>query len=236
MLDFKNGLILLVDKEPGWTSFDIVAKIRSTLRRKFKDTVKHIKVGHAGTLDPFATGLLIILIGKKTKNQEGLMKLDKKYIATLKLGATSTTGDPEGIIKKTTSFIPKPITIGDIETVLEGFLGETFQTPPAHSAIKINGKRAYMLARAGKEFKLKPRKITIYDIKILDYKWPLLKIETSVSSGTYIRKLAEDTGKSLGCGAYLTGLRRTKIGEYDISDSKKINIVLKDVLNKNLLK
>ncbi len=218
--------IILIDKPAGWTSFDVVAKIRGILS---KNEGKKVKVGHSGTLDPFATGLLIILCGDATKNQDSFMKLNKEYEATLKLGFISNTGDPEGEItpfchseqseesKKILRF-----TQDDIEKVLKKFIGEIKQTPPAFSAIKINGERAYKLARQGKEVKIEPRIIKIYDIKIINYKYPELKIKVKCSSGTYIRTLAEDIGKDLECGAYLTGLRRTKIGEYDINKAKNI--------------
>lgn len=209
--------ILLIDKPADWTSFDVVAKIRSIYSER---EGKKVKVGHAGTLDPFATGLLIILVGEATKKQINFMKLDKEYLATLKLGYVSTSGDPEGEIKKKEG--GKEITKEEIEKVLPSFTGEITQTPPAFSAIKINGKRAYELARKGKKVKLKPRKVKIDTIEITDYSWPVLKLKVACSSGTYIRSLAGDIGKKLGCGAYLTGLTRTKIGEYSLDNAQKI--------------
>lgn len=230
-IDNSSNKIILVDKPSGWTSFDVVAKIRSKFRaEKFG---QKIKVGHAGTLDPFATGLLIVLVGDATKQQDKFMKLDKEYEATLKLGYTSTTGDPEGTI------IPFVISTeaegpcgsqkfkqDDIGKVLEQFIGEMSQTPPAYSAIKINGQRAYKLARAGKEVKIEPRQITINELSIISYQFPILKISVGCSSGTYIRTLAEDIGKKLGCGAYLTELRRTKVGKYSIEDAQNETEVL----------
>ncbi len=213
--------ILFIDKPAGWTSFDVVAKIRGILQKK---EGQKVKVGHAGTLDPFATGLLIVLVGDATKEQDKFMKLDKEYVATLKLGCTSTTGDPEGEIKEFQILNSKIPNKSQIENILkEKFIGKIEQTPPAFSAIKVNGQRAYALARRGEKVDLEPRQIIIYDIKIEDYNWPELKITVHCSSGTYIRTLAEDLGKELKVGAYLTVLKRTKIGKYSLSKAKKIS-------------
>jgi tRNA pseudouridine55 synthase len=212
--------ILLIDKPKDWTSFDVVAKIRGVYTKK---EGKKVKVGHAGTLDPFATGLLIVLLGQATKDQDSYMKQDKEYEATLRLGKTSTTGDPEGEIKEVSELVPD---IKDIERVLSEFVGEISQTPPAFSAIKVDGKRAYKLAREGKEVKIEPRKVTIYSIELLSYEYPNLKILVKCSSGTYIRTLGEDIGGSLKCGAYLTDLRRTAIGEYKVSDARPIDFFI----------
>ena len=225
--------ILLINKPTGWTSFDVVAKVRSTLNSTEQTTAnkqspsvqipkKKTKVGHAGTLDPFAAGLLIILIGKATKDQGRFMKLDKGYEATLRLGYTSTTGDPEGTISETSSIKQRAPDEAQISKVLKDFTREINQTPPAYSAIKVNGQRAYKLARAGLSVKLKPRLIKIYKLAVLDYKYPKLTIKVECSSGTYVRTLAEDIGKALGTGAYLTALRRTKIGQYKIEDASEI--------------
>ena len=269
--------IILIDKPAGISSFGVVAKIRGYLRAKFDHKVK---VGHTGTLDPFATGLLIILTGKNTKKSDEFLKKDKVYEAELKLGYTSTTGDPEGIIEEVqhqsfsehtrTEQCPnegptwagdaawgkdevhkvqhqsfsehtrptgsvqatKPRNDGregacpkkiDIELTLRSFLGEITQTPPRFSAIKVGGERAYKLARKNVDFKLPSRKVTIYSIDILEYDDPTLKIRTHVSSGTYIRTLAEDIGKKLGTGAYLTALRRIIIAEYDVKDAHQLS-------------
>lgn len=209
--------IILVDKPAGISSFGIVAKIRRELKEEFGHK---IKVGHTGTLDPFATGLLILLSGKMTKKSNEFLKLDKIYEADLKLGFTSTTGDPEGEIQQySDNLCPKRETV---ESVLHSFTGKITQTPPRFSAIKINGERAYRLARKGADFEIPSREVEIYSIEILDYSYPTLKIRCHVSSGTYIRTLAEDIGKKLGTGAYLTALRRTKIGDYHIEDAKKV--------------
>ncbi len=214
--------VLLIDKPADWTSFDVVAKIRGAARTISGN--KKIKVGHAGTLDPFATGLLIVLIGDETKKQDMYMKQDKEYETTLFLGAMSTTGDPEGEITPHEYKIPDQ---KDISTSLETLQGTISQTPPIYSAIKVYGQRAYKLARAGEIPEMKPREVVIYKIELLNYNFPQLKIRVNCSSGTYIRTLAEDIGKRLGCGAYLTTLRRTKIGEYRIEDALAIDKALK---------
>lgn len=208
--------IILVDKPAGISSFGVVARVR----RELKDEFGHkVKLGHTGTLDPFATGLLILLSGKMTKRSNEFLKHDKIYEATLKLGYTSNTGDIEGeIIKKE----DKDLKIEDIKKTIQIFVGTISQTPPKFSAIKINGQRAYKLARKGEDFEIPSRQVTIYSIEILDYNYPELKIRAHVSSGTYIRTLAEDIGKALGTGAYLTALRRTKIADYDVKDARKI--------------
>ena len=209
--------IILIDKPAGITSFGVVARVRRQLRDEFGHK---IKVGHTGTLDPFATGLLILLSGKCTKRSNEFLKLDKMYEATIKLGFVSDTGDTEGNIIKRSD---KNIDLKEIESILKEFTGEITQTPPKFSAIKIDGQRAYKLARKGADFEMPSRKVTIYDIEILDYDYPMLKIRCHVSSGTYIRTLAEDIGEKLGVGAYCLELRRLKIGDYDVKDAKKIN-------------
>lgn len=204
--------ILLIDKPASWTSFDVVAKVRGVLS---KEAGHKVKVGHSGTLDPFATGLLVLLIGKYTKKSDEFLKLNKTYEATLKLGSTSTTGDPEGEITPVNVHIP---TQEEIISTLNTFIGQISQTPPIFSAIKIDGQRAYKLARVGKTPTMEPRKVEIFDIKLVSYVYPELKIETKVSSGTYIRSLAVDIGENLGVGAYLTDLRRTQIADFDIKN------------------
>jgi tRNA pseudouridine 55 synthase len=204
--------IIFVDKPAGMSSFGAVARVRRLLSEREGHKVK---VGHTGTLDPFATGLLILLAGKATKKAPELTKKDKVYEATIRLGAISSTGDPEGEI--TINDESPDFTLDEIDVVARQFVGEIEQTPPAFSAIKINGQRAYRLARAGKEVEMPKRKVTIYSIDVLEYKAPFLKIRTHVGSGTYIRTLAEDLGRALGCGAYTTELRRTKIADYDIT-------------------
>jgi len=219
--------IILIDKPAGWTSFDVVAKIRGAARVVTGN--KKIKVGHAGTLDPFATGLLIVLIGNETKNQDNYMKQDKEYLASLRLGATSTTGDPEGVIEELSISNLQFPNKEQITKVLETFVGEISQIPPIYSAIKVDGKRAYKLARAGETPEMKPRLIRILELRITNYEYPELKIIVKCSSGTYIRTLAEDIGKALGTGAYLTSLRRTKIGDFDVQDAQTVDEALKTI-------
>lgn len=229
----KEDQIILIDKPAGISSFGVVAKVRAKLRDEFGHK---IKVGHTGTLDPFATGLLILLSGKNTKKSPEFLKLDKVYEATIKLGYTSTTGDPEGEIHQYIAprDIPleSPVTTGasdscpkltDIKFVLSSFTGKISQTPPRFSAIKIDGQRAYKLARKGKDFKVPSREIEIYSLNVLDYDYPELKIMVHCSSGTYIRALAEDIGKALNTGAYLTALRRTKIADYSIENARPLS-------------
>jgi tRNA pseudouridine55 synthase len=239
--------IILIDKPAGISSFGVVAKVRGRLKAEFGHK---IKVGHTGTLDPFATGLLILLSGKMTKKSNEFLKHDKVYEATLKLGYISTTVDPEGEIQEYFSSGPcpsGPFAFGNsfrapradgtnsraaalrsapnqniLESTLESFVGEITQTPPKFSAIKINGERAYKLARKNQDFEIPERKVTIYSIEILDYNYPELRIRCHVSSGTYIRTLAEDIGKKLDTGAYLTALRRIKIADYDVKDAEKL--------------
>ena len=214
----EENQIILVDKPAGISSFGVVAKVRGYLKQEFK---RKVKVGHTGTLDPFATGLLILLSGKMTKKSADFLKLDKIYDATLKLGFTSTTGDPEG--KITSEHNARECSEKDVSLALNCFVRAITQTPPKYSAIKINGQRAYKLARKGQDFEIPSRKVEIYSIDILDYNYPELKIRVHCSSGTYIRTLAEDIGKKLGTGAYLTSLRRLKIGDYDIKDAKPLS-------------
>lgn len=224
----KDG-ILLVDKPVGWTSFDVCAKIRGQIRADYrqraeKPTKRQLRVGHAGTLDPFATGLLIILLGDATKLADKFLKQSKQYQATVRLGQNSTTGDPEGELSEISGLQPSR---QEVEAACQSFVGQVSQTPPAYSAIKINGQRAYKLARAGKEVEMPSRQVEIFSIEILDYQYPDLKIRTHVSSGTYIRTLAEDIGARLGTGAYCHQLRRNQIGDYSVEDSQ----VLSDMKN-----
>ena len=209
--------IILIDKPENMSSFGVVARVRRKLR---DEQGKKVKVGHTGTLDPFATGLMIILAGKATKKSDEFLKKDKEYEATVYLGKTSTTGDIEGEITDVSDKVP---TLDEVKEACEKFVGEINQTVPIFSAVKINGERAYKLARKGKEVEMPTRKVTIFSIDILDYTYPELKIRTHVSSGTYIRTLGEDIGKALGTGAYLTALRRTKIADYDIKDALKLD-------------
>lgn len=227
-----NDEILLVDKPEGVSSFGVVARVRRKLSEaagmievKGKDGVvrqkrKKVKVGHTGTLDPFATGLLVLLIGKGTKRANEFLKLDKEYLATVRLGATSTTGDIEGEI--TEQEVITPPEREQVEKAVRGFVGEIEQKVPVYSAVKINGQRAYKLAREGKQVEMPTRKVKVYELEILRYEWPELVIRAKVSSGTYIRALGEDIGKALGVGGYLTALRRTQVGEYKVEEAVKV--------------
>lgn len=210
-----EGRIILVDKPAHMTSFGVVARVR---RQLSEAAGKKVKVGHCGTLDPFATGLLILVTGRQTKNAGEFMKKDKVYEATIRLGQVSTTGDPEGEISKVEN---SELEIGKahIEEVLKKFVGQIEQTPPSFSAIKINGQRAYKLARKGEVFDIPTRTVTVHSLELIDYGYPELKIRAHVSSGTYIRSLAVDIGEALGTGAYCHALRRTKIADWDVTDA-----------------
>jgi tRNA pseudouridine55 synthase len=208
--------LLLIDKPSGWSSFDVVAKVRGVLKR---ETGQKIKVGHTGTLDPLATGLMIVVVGSYCKRASEFSKLDKTYEVTMKLGETSTTGDEEGEKTVVSSLEPSSEAI---EATLNSFVGDITQTPPAHSAIKIGGQRAYKLARAGKEVKLEPRPVTINSIELTDYNYPFVKFTADVGSGTYIRSLVQDIGENLTTGAYMSGLRRTRAGEYKLREAESV--------------
>ena len=209
--------MLLVDKPADWTSFDVVNYVRRMVAGIEEKKPRNVKVGHCGTLDPFATGLLIILIGKEyTRKAETLTKKDKTYEATITLGQTSSTGDPEGTITSVSDTIPS---LAQLTQALEQFTGEITQVPPQFSAIKINGQRAYDLARKGIAVEIPSRTVTIHELELIDYTYPELKVRTHVSSGTYIRTLAEDIGSALQTGAYCSQLRRTKIDNYTIDNA-----------------
>lgn len=216
-----NG-ILLVDKPKGWTSFDVVNKVRRLVQHSplNTSTKKRFPTGHTGTLDPQATGLLVLLLGTYTKQAPGLTKLDKVYEVTMCLGQTSTTGDTEG--EKTIVSNVQPSRQA-IKEALAQFVGTIWQTPPQFSAIKVNGQRAYSLARAGKEVKIEPRQVRIESLQLTGYDYPFVRFTAHVSSGTYIRSLVEDLGKALACGAYMSDLRRTKVGDFDIQDALRID-------------
>ena len=261
--------MILIDKPAGMTSFSVVARVRRVLS---KAAGRKIKVGHTGTLDPFATGLLILMAGKYTKRCQEFLKLDKRYTATIRLGATSTTGDVEGeiheVVTKGTTCpgrVPRArlhgaralmlgsdlriaressplshaaalrtpfekgfIDFASVQSVVKSFEGEIRQRVPAFSAVKIGGVRAYKLARKGEKVEMPERTVTIYEINIIDYKWPYLKIDAKVSSGTYIRTLGEDIGEKLGVGGYLTELVRTEIGEYKLEDAIPLEDFMKN--------
>lgn len=208
--------ILLIDKPADMTSFGVVARVRRVLSQQ---QGKKVKVGHTGTLDPFATGLMIIVVGKECKNAGMYSKLDKVYEATIQLGHTSTTGDPEGELTAVSDSQP---TRGEIEQVLTTFVGTITQRPPIYSAIKIDGERAYKLARAGKVVEVPERQVVVHSIELISYSYPELRIRAHVGSGTYIRTLAQDIGEALGTGAYTTQLRRMSIAQWSIEQATSI--------------
>jgi tRNA pseudouridine55 synthase len=205
--------LLLIDKPPGISSFGVVAKVRGIIKQS---TGQRIKVGHSGTLDPAASGLLILAIGATTKKLSQLIKQDKTYLVDMMLGQTSSTGDSEGEIQTVSD--RRPATT-EVQAVLEQFTGPIMQTPPSYSAIKVNGVRAYQLARRGEQVTLQSRRVTVYKNRLIDYDYPIVKFETDVSSGTYIRSLVADIGQTLGTGAYTSSLRRLSIGEYQVSSA-----------------
>ena len=208
--------IILIDKPAEMTSFGVVARVRRVLSQA---AGKKVKVGHTGTLDPFATGLMILVIGKECKNAEKYSKLDKVYEATFRLGQTSTTGDPEGEVTDVSDRQP---TLEEIKTALAQFTGQIMQRPPIFSAIKIDGKRAYRLARDGEEIEIPERPVTIHGLELVDYTYPELKIRTHVGSGTYIRSLCVDIGAVLETGAYCTQLRRTSISTWTLDEAQTL--------------
>ncbi|MEK7172239.1 MAG: tRNA pseudouridine(55) synthase TruB [Patescibacteria group bacterium] len=203
--------ILLIDKPSGITSFDVIRRLRNKLGVR--------KMGHAGTLDPLATGLLIIAVGSATKEISRYMNLPKEYEVLMEFGKTSTTYDADGEIFKG---VLRDVSRDEFEKVLGDFIGEISQMPPIFSAKKIKGVRAYDLARQGKEVKLEPRTVKIDKIEILEWDWPFVKLRVNCGKGTYIRSLAHDIGEKLGCGGYVKELRRTAIGEFKVEDAEKI--------------
>ena len=208
--------ILLIDKPAEMTSFGVVARIRRVLSQQQS---KKVKVGHTGTLDPFATGLMIIVVGKECKNAGMYSKLDKVYEATIRLGQSSTTGDPEGELTNVSDHQPTQV---KIEQSLTKFVGTIMQRPPIYSAVKVNGERAYKLAREGRPVEVPERQVIVYSIELIDYTYPELTIRAHVGSGTYIRTLAEDIGTALGTGAYCTQLRRTQIDKWSIAQAQTL--------------
>lgn len=217
-MNFKEGEVLYFDKPLRWTSFAVVNKIRYHISRKLE--VKKIKVGHAGTLDPLATGVMIICTGKATKRIEEFQYHTKEYIATLQLGATTPSYDLEKEIDAT--YPTEHITREMVEEVLQQFKGTIEQIPPAFSACKVDGKRAYDLARKGDEVELKPKTLVIDEIELLECNLPEIKIRVVCSKGTYIRALARDIGEALQSGAHLTGLIRTRVGEVRLEDCMQV--------------
>jgi len=217
-MNFIEGEVLYFNKPLTWTSFNLVAKVKYPLLRKLR--VKKLKVGHAGTLDPLATGVMIICTGKATKRIEEFQHHTKEYVASIKLGATTPSYDLEKEIDAT--YPTEHITRELVEEILKKFIGSIEQVPPAFSACKIDGERAYELARAGKEVELKPKTLVIDEIELLECNLPDIKIRVVCSKGTYIRALARDIGEALNSGAHLTGLIRTRVGDVKLEDCMDI--------------
>ena len=210
--ELNAGAVILVDKPLRWTSFDVINKLRRPL---------NAKLGHAGTLDPLATGLLIVCTGKMTKQIETFQRQPKEYTGIIRLGATTSTYDLES--EPEDFKVWEGITEEALQKATEQFTGDILQTPPIHSAIKKNGKRAYELARAGKEIKLEPRPVTITAFELTKTELPEVHFRVACSTGTYIRSLAHDYGQALGCGGYLQELRRTKIGDFNVADAPGVD-------------
>jgi tRNA pseudouridine55 synthase len=200
--------LLLINKPIGITSFDVIRRLRRVTGVR--------KIGHAGTLDPLASGLMLLLMGKACKQAQLLSKLDKRYLAEVRLGVTSTTGDEEG---EKTLVSDKQPTQAEVEEAVVKLTGELTQIPSAYSAIKINGREAYKRMRAGESVEMPARQVVVYEHRLVEYKYPRVELEAKVSSGTYIRTLAADLGELLGTGAYLTGLVRTEVGEYKLNEA-----------------
>ena len=213
-MDFIEGEVLYFNKPLHWTSFDVVNKTRYILRRSLG--VKKIKVGHAGTLDPLATGVMILCTGKATKTIDTYLHKDKEYIATIKLGATTPSFDGE--TEENATFPTEHITRELVMETLQKFIGEIDQVPPVYSAVRIDGKHAYEHARKAKDIEIQPRKVRIDSIELLDFALPYIQIRIACSKGTYIRSLANDIGKALHSGGYVSSLQRTKVGDVTLDD------------------
>lgn len=223
---YETGQVILIDKPIEWTSFDAVRKVRYLVKTK--------KVGHAGTLDPLATGLLIICTGKFTKQINNYMAQEKEYTGSFTLGATTPTYDLESEPVDMKPY--EHLTKEQIEAATVPFTGPILQIPPAHSAIKVDGKRVYELARRGQEVKLEPRPVTIHAFEITAIEGPKVFFRVVCSTGTYIRSLAHDFGQALGCGAYLSSLRRTKIGAFSVDDAMTIQAFEEKIRNNQSIK
>jgi tRNA pseudouridine55 synthase len=230
--DFKEGQVILIDKPLEWTSFDVVNKMRYTLRKKY--SYKKLKVGHAGTLDPLTTGLLIVCTGKFTKRIEEYQAQKKEYVTTIELGATTPSFDKETEVDE--RFQYEHITREQVEEALLHFTGVQDQVPPIFSAIKQGGKKAYEEARKGNELELKARQIEISSLELLDFQLPYVTIKMECSKGTYVRAFARDFGKYFNSGGYLTALKRTKIGDFQVENAMGISEFQEKVENLQLFK
>lgn len=226
-MDFISGEIIGIDKPLGWTSFDAVKRLRGAIQRRLR--VKKFKVGHAGTLDPLATGVLIVCTGRATRNIETLQNGTKEYIAEITLGATTPSFDLETEIDR--RFPWEHITRETVDEVLPQFTGKVMQVSPVFSAVKVDGKRAYNLARKGKDVELKAKPLEITELEVLEFLPPVLTLRVVCSKGTYIRALARDIGEALGSGAHLTALRRTRVGEIRIEDCLSVDKAVEIISN-----
>jgi len=228
-VDFVGGAAILIDKPKEWTSFDVVAKVRNTLGKRYG--VKRFKVGHAGTLDPLATGLLILCTGKGTKKIEGFQMQEKAYLATIKLGAITKTYDAEAEEEEQVdaTHIPQK----EVEIAMQNFVGTIDQYPPIYSAIKVKGKALYKYARKGEAVEIKSRSVTIHSFHLEEFNYPYITASISCSKGTYIRSLAHDLGKTLGCGAYLSDLVRTGIGTYSLEDALSLPVLIQQLTDES---
>lgn len=213
-MDFISGELLKIDKPLGWTSFDVVKRLRGAIQKRLH--VRKFKVGHAGTLDPLATGVLIVCTGRATRSIDTIQAGEKEYVATLRLGATTPSFDLETQIDAVYPYahIDREL----VESILPEFTGDIFQVPPVYSAIKVDGKRAYNFARKGKEIELKPKQLIIPEIEVLSLEDDILQLRIVCSKGTYIRALARDIGRALNSGAHLIALRRTRVGNIRVED------------------
>jgi len=232
--DFQKGEVLVFDKPLDWTSFDLVHRVRYMICKKLN--IKKLKVGHAGTLDPKATGILVLCTGKATSGIETIQAEEKEYVATLKFGATTPSYDLES--DEDRQFDTSHISKGLLVEVLKKFTGAIEQIPPGYSAIKIEGKRAYEYARKGITVEIKPKIVKIKEIEVLNFSLPEVKLRIVCGKGTYIRALARDIGEALCSGAYLTGLRRTRVGGYSLNQAIELADFLKpqqNITNKNLV-
>lgn len=218
-MDLVGGEIILIDKPLGWTSFDVVKRVRGAVQRRLD--VKKFKVGHAGTLDPLATGVILVVTGRATKRIEELQAGVKEYVATIALGATTASFDLETPVDAT--YPTDHITEQLVRDTLATFVGVIEQVPPAFSAVKVGGKPAYLMARRGKEVELKPKTLVIDQIELLEYSPESIKIRVVCSKGTYIRALARDIGRALGSGGHLTALVRTRIGEHTLAECLSVD-------------
>ncbi len=225
--NFLEGEVLLIDKPIGWTSFDVVNSIRYTIKRTLN--IKKIKVGHAGTLDPLATGLLIICTGKFTKQIDSFQGLDKVYIGSMFVGATTPSYDKETEVDQT--FDTKNISEEILLDTKKQFTGKIEQTPPVYSAVKIDGKRAFEYARKNNEVKIKSRQVTIYDFNLLNFDLPEIDFMVRCSKGTYIRSLVNDFGKAMNNGAYMSSLRRTAIGDHSVTNAYSLEEIKKIIIS-----